>query len=51
MAGGKRESLKVMGQDGVQESGRGPGEESTEIRGWDQDRPRSDWSLADRHDW
>ena len=25
MAGGKRESVKVMGQDGVQESGGGPG--------------------------
>ena len=35
MAGGKRESVKVMGQDGVQESGGGPGGKSTEIRGWE----------------
>lgn len=35
MAGSKRESLKVMGQDGVQESGGGPEGESTEVRGWE----------------
>lgn len=49
MAGGKRDSLKVVGQDGVQETGGGTrgiilgGEKvhKSEVRNWD--RPGSDW--------
>ena len=48
MAGGKRESLKVMGQDGVQESGGDLREKVQKSEVVNQDRPGSDWSLADK---